>query len=182
MQNKALAPVITIDKVEKLNGADLDDLCQITEQSMEDGLGFTIGFKYLTTPAREKLESYWKGVLQVPERELYVGRLDGSIASSIQLIKPAPSNQSQSFAVFGREHFVAPWARGHGLAKMLLGTIEDSAKRQGYKILKLEVRGTQAGAIALYENHGYRKWGELDKYEFVDGNYVAGYFYYKDLL
>jgi GNAT superfamily N-acetyltransferase len=183
MENpSSVAPLTTIERLEEFKGSDIDDLCEALEDTMEDGLGFSIGFKQLITPSREKLENYWKGTLLVPERELYVGRLDGVIAASIQLIKPAPSNQAQSFAVTAREHFVAPWARGHGLAKFLLAAAEDSAKTQGYKILKLEVRASQDGAIALYENLGYRKWGTLDKYEMVDGKYVAGNFYYKDLI
>lgn len=176
-----VAPLVTVERLEAFRSTDIDDLCDATEVTMEDGLGFSIGFKQLTTPSRERLEHYWKGVLLVPERELYVGRLDNVIAASIQLIKPPASNQAQSFAVFAREHFVAPWARGHGLAKYLLAAAEDSARTQGYKILKLEVRASQDGAIALYENLGYKRWGVLDKYEMVDGKYVAGYFYYKDL-
>ena len=179
---KSLNPVVTVERLETFKSSDVDDLCECLEQTMEDGLGFSIGFKQTIAPSRERLESYWKGVLLVPDRELYVGRLDGMIAASIQMIKPSPSNQVQSFAVYAREHFVAPWARGHGLAKFLLAAVEDSARVQGYKIVKLEVRSSQDGAIALYENLGYKRWGVLDKYEMVDGKYVAGYFYYKDLV
>jgi ribosomal protein S18 acetylase RimI-like enzyme len=117
----------------------------------------------------------------VPERLLFVGRIDGVIAGSIQLLKPTPNNQSQNFAGAIREHFVAPWARGHGLAKMLLAEAEAEAKSLKLKIVKLEVRAGQQAAVKMYEGMGYKCWGELDKYEMVDGKFVAGYYCYKDI-
>lgn len=176
-----LNPLITVEKLTELNESDLNDLCDAMEKTIEDGLGFSLGFGWLKAPARERLESYWKGLLLVPDREVFIGRVDNVIASAIQLVKPARSNQSQSFAGNVREHFVAPWARGHGLAKILLQEAEKSARAEELTILKLEVRSTQDAAIHRYEEQGYKKWGELDKYEMVNGQYVGGYFYYKDL-
>lgn len=174
---------IVVEKLKSFKASDLEDLCDATEKTIDDaGLGFSVGFNWLQTPPREKLESYWKGLLLVPERQVFVGRIDGVIASSIQLVKPAPSHQAQSFAASVREHFVAPWARGHGLAKLLLKAVEDECVALKLKILKLEVRATQTAAVSLYESNGYKKWGELDKYELVDGNYISGYYYYKDLI
>jgi ribosomal protein S18 acetylase RimI-like enzyme len=175
-------PEIKVERLSEFQGNDLSDLCDAMEKTIEDGLGFSIGFGWLKAPERERVEKYWKGLMLVPDRVIFVGRIDGVIAASIQLIKPSANNQSQSFAGSVREHFVAPWARGHGLAKMLVEVAEEEAKNAGLKILKLEVRATQDAAAKIYESQGFKKWGELDKYEFVDGNYVAGYFYYKDLL
>jgi ribosomal protein S18 acetylase RimI-like enzyme len=173
---------VYIERLTEFKGSDLPDLCEALERTIDDGgAGFSIGFNWLKAPSRERLESYYKGLMLVPERSLYVGRLDGVIASSIQLVKPAPSNHFQNFAGTVREHFVAPWARGHGLAKMLISAVEEEALAAGLKILKLEVRATQDAAIAMYESAGFKKWGELDKYEMVDGKFVSGCFYYKDL-
>lgn len=177
-------PIIKVEKLKAFSGSDLEDLCDATEKTIADaGTGlFSVGHSWSEAPPREKLENYWKGILLVPERELFVGRIDGVIAGSIQLIKTPASNKAQSFAATMREHFVAPWARGHGLAKMLLKALEDECVNQKLKVLKLEVRANRTAAISLYESLGFKKWGELDKYEFVNGNYVAGYFYYKDLI
>jgi ribosomal protein S18 acetylase RimI-like enzyme len=172
-----------IERLTEFKGSDLPDLCDSFERTIADGgTGFSMGFNWIKAPNREKLESYYKGLMLVPERSFYVGRLDGIIASTIQLVKPSQSNQFQNFAGIVREHFVAPWARGHGLAKMLISAVEDEARDAGLKILKLEVRATQEAAIAMYESAGFKKWGELDKYEMVDGKFVSGYFYYKDLI
>ena len=180
---KSFEPIIKVERLEVFKGSDLEDLCDATEKTIDDaGLGFSVGFNWVETPARERLENYWKGLLLVPERTVFVGRIDGVIASSIQLIKPPPSNKAQSFSATMREHFVAPWARGHGLAKLLLKAVEEECVALKLKVLKLEVRATQTAAISLYESLGFKKWGELDKYEFVNGAYIAGHFYYKDLL
>ena len=181
---KDFEPVVKVERLKEFSGSDLEDLCDATEKTIADvGTGlFSASFNWQEAPPREKLENYWKGLLLVPERTLFVGRIDGVIASSIQIIKPPPSNKAQAFAATMREHFVAPWARGHGLAKLLLKAVEEECANQKLKILKLEVRATRTAAISLYESLGFKKWGELDKYEYANGQYIAGYFYYKDLV
>ena len=77
--------------------------------------------------------------------------------------------------------FVAPYARGHGLARMLVQTVEDRARDLGCQILNLDVRQTQDAAIALYESLGYVRWGEHPEYALVRGQVVRGYSYYKRL-
>jgi len=174
-------PEIKVERLTELHGNDLDDLCDAMEKTIDDGLGFSIGFGWLKAPERERVEKYWNGLLLVPDRVIFVGRVDGVVAGSIQLVKPSANNQSQSFAGSVREHFVAPWARGHGLAKMLVEAAEFEAKGAVLKILKLEVRATQDAAAKIYESQGFKKWGELDKYEMVGGQFVGGHYYYKDL-
>ncbi len=46
--------------------------------------------------ARDVMETYWRGVLLVPERTLFVGRLDGVIAGSAQLVRPPRNNEAQA--------------------------------------------------------------------------------------
>jgi len=173
---------VKVERLDALKGADLIDICTATEDTIkEDALSFTIGLSRTHCPPRERLEAYWKGVVIVPERTLIVGRLDGAIASSIQLVKPAPSNQTSMFCGSVDHHFVAPWARGHGLAKDLLQAAENEARNIGLSVLRLSVRANLENAVTIYENAGFKRWGELDKYEMVDGKMLAGYFYYKDL-
>lgn len=179
---KTEQPKIFIEKINSFKGTDLTDLCDATESTLsDDALSFSIGLGRIDSAVRDKLESYWKGTLLVPERQLITGRLDGVIASSIQLIKPAPNNQSSYFAGTVDNHFVAPWARGYGLAKELLKATEKEAISAGLSILKLSVRANLKTAVMLYESSGYKRWGTLDKYEKIDGKFLAGYFYYKDL-
>ena len=165
------------EKLTELKRADKASLCEATEEAIRDG----IGFNWNTAPAREVLEAYWRGVLVVPGRELFVGRLDGTIAGAIQLVKPPASKQSQAFRARITNHFVAPWARGHGMAVQLLADAEAEAKRHGFRALTLEVRESQKRAIEIYESHGYSKWGEMPYYEMINGRMVAGSFYAKTL-
>jgi hypothetical protein len=77
--------------------------------------------------------------------------------------------------------YIAPYARGHGLARLLTAAVEERARELGYHILNLDVRETQAVAIAMYESHGYVRWGEHPEYALVRGKSVTGYFFYKRL-
>lgn len=173
---------IRIEKASSLSGRDVDELCDATQSMLTDKMSFTIGFSFDSESVKEKLESYWKGVLLVPERILFIGKLDNVIAASLQLALPPPSRRATSFAANVENHFVAPWARGHGLAKVLLKYAEDEALKHGCTVLKLSVREDQEGAVKLYENAGYMQWGVLPKYEIIDNEMKAGYFYYKDLV
>lgn len=173
--------VVKIEKVDALPGTDLQELCDATEATMNDTFGFSIGFNRSEPPIRERLENYFKGVLLVPERQLIIGRYDGTICGSIQLVKPARSNQTSAFAASVDNHFVAPWARGHGIARKLLEAAEEEARACKFTLLKLSVRATREAAIHLYETCNYTRWGTLDKYEIMAGEMVAGHFYYKDL-
>lgn len=173
---------IKIERLTKLSSMDLNDLCDATESTLlDDSFSFSIGMNRTEPPVRDRLEAYWKGVMLVPERQLIIGRLDGVIAASVQLITPAPSNQTSSFAGSIDHHFVAPWARGHGLAKDLIKAAEDAAREHGLKILRLSVRANLEAAVKMYESCGYKRWGTLDKYEMVEGKMLAGHYYYKDL-
>jgi ribosomal protein S18 acetylase RimI-like enzyme len=136
----------------------------------------------LTPPPRHTLESFWKGVLLIPERDLFVGRLDGVIAGSSQIHRPPRNNEAQSFACQFTTSFVAPWARGHGLARSLTQIAETHARDAGFQVLNLDVRETQRAAIRLYEAMGYEKFGEHPYYARTRDGFVRGLFYFKNLV
>lgn len=174
--------LLKVQRVESLNQSDLTDLCQATENAISDyKSSFNIGLKRSEPLIRTRLENYWKGVTLINERILFVGRIDGVIASSIQLIKPHPNNQTSSFACMVDQHFVSSWARYKGLSKMLLESAEQIAIEEGFKVVRTRLNSHLVDAINLYESMGYKKWGTLDKYEIIDGEMQSGYFYYKDL-
>ncbi len=168
---------IEVRKITEWTPSRLSDICQATEDAITDG----IGFNWMTPPIREVLEAYWRGVLVVPERHLFGGWLDGTLAASIQWISPGQSKETSSFCVSIDAHFVAPWARGHGLAKALLDAAERDAAGNGYSVLRLSVRETQEAALHLYQECGYVEWGILPYYEYISGRMLAGHFFYKKL-
>ncbi|HEX9648751.1 MAG TPA: GNAT family N-acetyltransferase [Alphaproteobacteria bacterium] len=168
---------LAVQQVERFRRGELAGLCDATVEAILDG----IGFGWVQPPPRERLEAYWRGVLLVPERELFLGLLGASVAGSVQLVKPVRNFEAGQFAAHIDTHFVTPWARGHGLARMLLEAAEAEARAQGFTVMRLDVRATQERAIALYESCGYERWGTLDRYHKVDGRMIAGHFYVKDL-
>lgn len=50
---------------------------------------------------------------------------------------------------------VVPNARGHGVGAALLGSLLERARRDGFDEISLSVDRHNAGAIALYERHGF---------------------------
>ena len=124
---------IMVELIHNLNSADLNDLCDAAEAAIIDGGGFG----WLAPPTRDVLESYWNGVLLIPERDLLVGRLDGVIAGSCQVLRPARNNEAQSFSCNLTTNFVAPWARGHGLSAKLIKAAEVQVKESGFDLLNL---------------------------------------------
>jgi ribosomal protein S18 acetylase RimI-like enzyme len=110
------------------------------------------GFGWLSPPPREAMERFWRGVMEAQ--------------SSIATIT---------------SNFVAPWARGHGMARDLTVACEDAAREKGVRFINLDVRDTQEAAIQLYESLGYKRWGTNPNYAFVEGRAVSGFYYTKGL-
>jgi GNAT superfamily N-acetyltransferase len=52
--------------------------------------------------------------------------------------------------------YVAPAARGRGVATALLAELEDAARQRGWTTLRLETGPRQPEAIGLYSRAGYR--------------------------
>lgn len=177
MNETDLPVTVAVEKLEILSGTDLQDLCEATEAAIDEGGGFG----WVKKPPREALEKYWQGVLLVPGRWLFVGRLDGVICGSAQLIRQPRNNEAQAFSAQLMSAFVAPWARGHGLARGLVAAVEQGARRLGIEILNFDIRATQTAAIQLYESRGYTRWGTHPCYAKVEGRIIPGYYYFKDL-
>lgn len=166
-----------VETLESFEGSDLADLCEITGEAIVDGQGFL----WLKIPRRTVLENYWNGVLLVPERSLYVARLDGRIVGTAQLYHPSANNEAGAFAVELTTFFVAPWARGHGLARGLLDRAIVDARERGYTTLDLHVRADRRAALRLFEEYGFTCWGEKERYARSGGTYIAGRYYSKYL-
>ena len=170
-------PATTAEAITEFSGPDLHDLCDAAEAAIADGGGFG----WLKAPQRHVMETYWKGVLLVPERDLFVARLDQTIAGSAQLVRPPRYNEAQATVGQLTPSFIAPWARGHGLARLLVLAVEDAARAAGLKIFNLDVRETQEAAIALYDSMGYQRWGTHPNYALVEGRWLTGIYFFKDL-
>ena len=171
--------MIEVFKINKFKHGELDELTSATMNAIEKG----IGFGWTKKPPKNKVKTYWQGVLLVPNRWLFIGKLKGIVAGSIQVVSSISSNEVALFRVAIDNHFVATWARGHGLARLLMESAELECIKNKYTHILLDVRETQDRAISLYEQIGYKCWGNMPIYHELDnGNMVGGKFFYKELV
>lgn len=171
------ARALAVERVEHLSEADLAELAEATDAAIIEGGGFG----WVEPQGRTALVRHFRGALLVPERELFVARLDGHPVGSAQLVRPPRNNEAQAFSATLTHAYIAPYARGVGLARMLVQRVEERAAALGHRVLNLDVRETQRTAIALFESLGYVHWGTHPFYARVKGQTVAGRFYYKTL-
>ena len=168
---------INVENLKKISDLDLADLCNITEQAINVGGGFG----WLSVPPRNILKKYWNGLILINYKKLLVGRLNGVIAGALQLSFQPPNNEAQKKISNIQSHFVAPWARGYGLAKAMVDFAISSSKENNAKCLQLDIRETQEAAIHLFESKGFIKWGENPYYAFVNGKFIKGLYFYKNI-
>ncbi len=174
---KEIKIYIKVEILSELNKTDLADLCNITEQAINAGGGFG----WLTVPPRPVLNKYWKGVSLIDNRKLIVGRLNNDIAGILQLLLQPSNNEAQQKIFQITSHFVAPWARGYGLAKTMIDKAEYIATENGANCIQLDVRETQEAAIQLFISKGYTQWGTNPNYAQINGKYIKGFYFYKKL-
>ena len=170
--------MITVEKTTIFRKGEIEELTAATMDAIKEG----IGFGWINPPPKNKVKDYWKGVLLVPNRWLFLGRYKGLIAGSLQVVTFSSTNEASMFRVFIENHFVATWARGHGLAKLLIEEAEKECIIHNFSHVLLDVRETQNRAIRLYEQMGYNLWGQLPVYhKLANDVMVSGKFFYKYL-
>ena len=180
-----MTPEILLDHVAKLSVEMVDKLTERDIHELSDAAEAAIfaggGFGWLSPPPKSVMEDYWRGVQMIPDRHLILARLDKVIAGSCQIVRPPKNNEAQKFACQLTTFFVAPWARGHGLAQMIVAEAEALAKSEGFLMINLDVRATQDRAIQSFEARNFKRYATNDHYAKVDGAYVPGYYYHKEL-
>jgi GNAT superfamily N-acetyltransferase len=164
--------------LEPLSPGDMADLCDATDMGIRSGGGFG----WVALPARDIIKRFWAGVITMPARTLLLARLDGVVCGAAQLIRPPPNNEARAHSAQLATHFVAPWARGHGLAHALVREAIALAREEGARVLNLNVRATQGDAIRLYESMGFVRFGTHPAYARVDGRDIPGHFYHLPLV
>jgi ribosomal protein S18 acetylase RimI-like enzyme len=175
MTTPARTPYLLAERIETFADDDLAALCEAADAAILDGGGFG----WVKSPGRKALERYFTGLMMVPERELYVARMDGIIYGSAQLVRPPRHNEAQLHAAELTSSFIAPYARSQGLARLLVRRIEEAARAHGHRVLNLDVRETQDAAIKLYESMGYTRWGVHPAYARIAGKTLRGFHYFK---
>ena len=55
------------------------------------------------------------------------------------------------------------------------------SKEEHIKSIQLSVRETQEAAIQLFSGKDYQVWGENPFYAFINGSFIKGIYFYKNL-
>lgn len=94
-------------------------------------------------------------MFEPPDGSFFVGYRDGApVATGAWRRSPVSALGSDRTAEVKRM-YVAPRARGTGLARRMLAHLEASAAEHGAEVVVLETGLRQPEAIALYESSGY---------------------------
>ena len=122
---------IAVDSIRENTTTDLADLCSVTEQAIRAGGGFG----WLTIPPRDTLKNYWNGIVLIKSNILIVGRLNKTIAGALLITFNPPNNEAQKNIAKIQSHFVAPWARGYGLAKAMIDQSIKTSKENRTRVI-----------------------------------------------
>ncbi|OPX55539.1 ribosomal-protein-alanine acetyltransferase [Oceanospirillum multiglobuliferum] len=105
----------------------------------------------------------FKHFLAAPSAKLVVAEVDGKIQAYGLLLFRQGTHLARLYSIA-----VDPAAQGKGIARQLMAYLEEQATEQGCVYLRLEVRADNQAAIALYQQRGYRKFGQIPEY-YEDG-------------
>lgn len=106
----------------------------------------------------EELQNYVYSVLENPLQSLLVAEIEGQtvgMAIVEQQIRPENPYMHERRQLNIAEICVDSAFRRHGVARALLASIEDLAKKLGMQRVILSVWDFNEDALALYENTGY---------------------------
>lgn len=123
-------------------------------------LGGAVG--WLATPTRDDVAQWlgdWSEAAATGRAAFALGRVDGAI-QAVGGWKAGPQGPS-GHVVELTKIMVHPDERGHGLGRLVVDALIDSADNFGAELLTLGVRGNNHGAQALYEACGFTTWGVL---------------------
>ncbi|MFT9330654.1 MAG: 1-(5-phosphoribosyl)-5-[(5-phosphoribosylamino)methylideneamino]imidazole-4-carboxamide isomerase [Acetobacter persici] len=164
-----------VQRVLSLTDDDLQALCEAADAAILDGGGFG----WVQPQGRQVLERYFKGLLLVPERMLFVVRLKGEIVGCAQLVRAPRNNECQAMCITLMHLFVAPYARNRGLGGALLHEVENAARSMGFRVMNMDVPDTQTAAISLFQKAGFLHWGTHPHFARMGDQTVSGLFFTK---
>lgn len=94
-----------------------------------------------------------------PKSDLIVADVDGAVAGCVLVNYRRDSSLARLYTIA-----VASAFQRRGIARQLMAAAEGAARRRGCRVMRLEVRADDAGAIALYESSGYILFGRRERY------------------
>ncbi|GAA2370780.1 GNAT family N-acetyltransferase [Streptomyces cuspidosporus] len=155
------------DRVELIWPTTLGDALRASTHRMVHAVTATGGaIGYLAPPDRAETDAWLDGVLadvRTGDAALALAAAeDGSgevLGCALWRRRAAVASHRHSAEL--QQVMTQPAARGRGLGRLLVSALIDNARTAGLELLILGVRGNNHGAIALYEDLGFREWGRL---------------------
>lgn len=151
-------------------------LCEVLSDCVNGGasLGFMLPFE--PSDARQ----YWQDVAdQVAAKStiLAVAELDGKVVGAVQVSLAAKQNQGHRGDLL--KLIVHRLARGNGLSRRLMDTVEAEAVRCGRTLLVLDT-ATGSAAEAIYPKFGWERVGTIPDYAlWPQGGFCSTTLFYK---
>jgi putative acetyltransferase len=96
--------------------------------------------------------------LAQPNVRFYVARLSGQAIGCGALVLGLDREAEL------KRMFVNEQARGRGIGRLLLATLEQAGRREGVRLIQLETGVSSHEALALYRRCGYRERGPFGTY------------------
>jgi acetyltransferase len=130
----------------------------------------------------EALEQAYRSVVQSlneKDRVLVVAERGGEVVGMAQIARSSADNARHRAEV--QRVAVAADARGAGVGRLVMETVEDEARKRGLTLLWLTTHA-DTEACAFYEAVGYTQLGVMPHYSArPDGELAPGAFYYREL-
>lgn len=170
-----IRPALSVDHINRLETPDLDALVAATQATIEEGSQNS----WRGNPSTQRLTAFWNGVLLSPHRHLILGRIAGEIVGGLQIVQAGPLSDIGPEVASIDNFFLAPCARGKGLAAQMLRHAEDVALAQGITSLDVVVRDDRREVARTIEALGYKLWARKDTFRWADNQFHAGLYYTK---
>jgi ribosomal protein S18 acetylase RimI-like enzyme len=127
----------------------------------------------------ERAKPVETSVATLESTALFGGFVDGELVGMAGYARLKPLREQHKGLVWSM--YVRASARGHGLGGRLLQAVIDHARGE-VEILTLVVVSTNTAAVALYERHGFRRWGlEPFALKMGEGRYTTDGYYWLPL-
>ena len=163
-----------IRRAGRLSAAELDDLADLLVACVDGGA--SLGFLAPLAPAKAR---DWWGRFPRPGVTLLLAERDGQIVASAQLHDAESANGAHRGEV--AKLMVHPAARRQGLARALMGALENEARAAGKTLLVLDTRDGDP-SNDLYRALGYQEAGRIPGYaRDAAGSLSATVYWYKPL-
>jgi GNAT superfamily N-acetyltransferase len=156
------------------------DLCELADLLL-DAVASGAAVSFMNDLTRERAIAWWRDTTSTASaRAIFVVARDAAgIVGSVQVHPAWAPNQPDRGDL--AKLLVHRRCRGKGLGKALMRSVEDEARRNGYRLLTLDCK-TRAPAEQLYRSLGWTYVGMIPRYAYdPDGTPHGASIFYREL-